>query len=133
MDASTKQLIEHWSQKSDLGNATFPESIGALMKLDVESYFTDYRKREKTYYTKQGTAHSVQMTVHATEIPQFFDADALQAAIRASQCDEIQYPEFKKRSMTAGCTGYIVWIEGRHVSYFGHRGEVHIEKFPDNK
>lgn len=133
MDTSTKQLIEQWSQKSDSGNATFPESIGALMKLGVESYFADYRKGEKTYYTKEGRAHPVPMTIHAEEIPALFDAAALQAAIRSAQRDEIRYPEFKKRSMAAGCIGYIVWIDGRHVSYFGHRGEVHIEKFPDNK
>ena len=33
-------------------------------------------------------------------------------------------------SMLAGCVGYIVWIAGRHVTYFGHRGEQHVEPFP---
>ena len=32
--------------------------------------------------------------------------------------------------MSAGCIGYMVWIAGRHVSYFGRQGEVYIEPFP---
>lgn len=50
-----------------------------------------------------------------------FDAAAIKAAID-SQCMRLV--------MAAGCVGYIVWIAGRHVSYFGRRGEVHVEHFP---
>jgi hypothetical protein len=41
------------------------------------------------------------------------------------------YPEFKRLSEQAGCIGYIVWITGRHVTYFGRNGETHVERFPD--
>ena len=41
------------------------------------------------------------------------------------------YPEFKKLSRQAGCIGYTVWIAGRHVSYYGRKGETHVERFPD--
>lgn len=40
------------------------------------------------------------------------------------------YPEFKQLSQRAGCVGYTVWIEGRHVVYHGRRGETHVERFP---
>jgi hypothetical protein len=43
----------------------------------------------------------------------------------------VMYPEFKRLSQRAGCVGYVVWIAGRHVSYHGRRGEVHVERFPD--
>ena len=40
------------------------------------------------------------------------------------------YPEFKVNSQRAGCIGYTVWIDGRHVTYAGRRGETHVERFP---
>ncbi|HTR00960.1 MAG TPA: hypothetical protein VMH83_13260, partial [Candidatus Acidoferrum sp.] len=59
-----------------------------------------------------------------------FSATAVQAAIKGAQQGTVMYPEFKQLSMQAGCTGYTVWIAGRHVTYFGRRGETHIEHFP---
>ena len=41
------------------------------------------------------------------------------------------YPEFKRLSMQAGCIGYWVWIAGRHVTYYGRKGETHVEHFPN--
>jgi uncharacterized protein YbcV (DUF1398 family) len=64
-------------------------------------------------------------------IGQAFYADAVRAAIRGAQQGRVMYPEFKRLSMQAGCIGYIVWLAGRHVSYLGRRGEVHIERFPE--
>jgi hypothetical protein len=26
--------------------------------------------------------------------------------------------------------GYVVWLAGRHVTYFGRRGATHVERFP---
>ena len=73
------------------------------------------------------------MHIPGEQIPQDFDAQALQAAIRGAQLGEVKYPEFLKLSMAAGRVGYIVWIAGRHVTYFGRRGEVHIERFPSTR
>ncbi len=56
---------------------------------------------------------------------------AAQAAIRGAQRAEVVYPEFLELSRAAGCVGYMVWIAGRHVSYFGRKGEVHVERFPE--
>jgi hypothetical protein len=30
-----------------------------------------------------------------------------------------------------GCVGYTVWMAGRHVSYYGRKGETYIERFPE--
>jgi uncharacterized protein YbcV (DUF1398 family) len=125
-----QQLIEQCAQKSNSGNATFPEVIGELIQLNVESYYADYRKSSTTYYDKKNQAYTANMPELNIDIPHTFNLAALQDAIRAAQRDEIRYPEFKKRSMAAGCVGYFVWIEGKQVTYFGHRGELHVEKFP---
>jgi len=133
MDQSIKQGIQECAEQSNAGAITFPEGVGALMKLGVESYFADYRSGEITYYTKQGDTCTASLNLQHVDVPLLFDAAAIQEAIRASQRDEIRYPEFKKRSIAAGCVGYFVWIDGRQVSYYGRRGEVHVEKFPDKK
>lgn len=126
-----EQSIEQLSQESNGGMLTFPEFLGELMKLKVEAYFADFRKNTTTYYTKQDAAQTVAMPLAEVHITQAFTPTALQAAIYAAQQDEIRYPEFKKRAKAAGCIGYFVWIEGRQVTYFGRRGELHVEKFPD--
>lgn len=83
-----------------------------------------------TYYLPTGEQHEVALPAPAIEIPTPFDAVALQAAIKGSPRGEVKYPEFLQRSFAAGCVGYVVWIVGRHVSYFGRLGEQHIERFP---
>ena len=70
------------------------------------------------------------MEMPSIEIPNPCNKDGVVSAIRGAQSDAVRYPEFLKLTMTAGCIGYIVWITGRHVSYFGRQGEVHIEHFP---
>ena len=79
----------------------------------------------------QFAALSDERAVPTMPIPAMLDIAALRAAIAGSQRGVVMYPQFKRLSMAAGCIGYTVWIDGRHVSYYGRRGEVHIEKFPD--
>lgn len=131
MEISVTHHIERLAQKNNAGMLTFPEIIGDLIKLDVESYYADYRKSETTYYTKQGQYCAVDMNKPEVTIPLTFSPAELQDAVRAAQRNEIRYPEFKKRSMAAGCVGYFVWIAGKQVNYFGRHGELHVERFPN--
>jgi uncharacterized protein YbcV (DUF1398 family) len=104
--------------------------LGRLIEVGVESYFADYRNQSTTYYLSSNNALSIPMAMPPIEIPSSFNRDGVISAIRAAQSDTVRYPEFLKLTMAAGCIGYIVWITGRHVSYFGRQGEVHIEHFP---
>ena len=56
--------------------------------------------------------------------------DGQAIGVRGARSGVAKYPEFPQRTLAAGCVGYIVWIAGRHVQYFGRRGEVHVEHFP---
>ena len=131
MESTMKQRIEQLAQKNNAGMFTFPEGIGELIQLNVESYFADYRRMETAYYTKQGEACTVTMPQMEVEIPLTFNPVELQASIHAAQRDEIRYPKFKKSSIAAGCIGYFVWIAGKQVTYFGRLGQLHVEKFPN--
>lgn len=130
MNLNTKEVIEKCAHQSHAGLLTFTEALGRLVEVGVESYFADYRNQSTTYYLSSNDALSIPMAMPSIEIPKSFNKDGVVSAIRGAQSDAVRYPEFLKLTMTAGCIGYIVWIAGRHVSYFGRQGEVHIEHFP---
>ncbi len=130
MDTTLQQQIERDAQDAHAGRMSFGELVGALIKAGVESYHADYRSGRTTYYLPDGAAFSVPLSTPDLPIATAFDPLALEAAIRGSQRGEVEYPEFLQRSMTAGCVSYQVWIAGRKVTYFGRRGEEHVEPFP---
>lgn len=130
MNSQAKSIIEKCALESHAGLLTFPEVLGRLVEVGVESYFADYRDQSTTYYFSSNEAVRIAMDVPAIGIPNTFNQAAIVSAIRGAQCDIIKYPEFLKLTMSAGCVGYMVWITGRHVSYFGRQGETHIERFP---
>jgi len=131
MDIAVRKLIEESAAGSSEGRLHFGQVIGMLMEAGVESYVADYRTRKTTYYLPGGETLALDLAMPDVAIAEVFDAAAIQAAIRGSQQGLVKYPEFKRLSCEAGCIGYTVWIAGRHVSYFGRRGEVHVERFPD--
>lgn len=130
MDLAVRQTIEDCAAASHAGTRNFAEIVAALAARGVESYRADYRLRSTAYYLPSGETHAVELPVPAIEIGERFDQEAIVAAIRGSQAGRIKYPEFVELSMKAGCVGYVVWIQGKNVTYFGRRGEIHTEYFP---
>lgn len=131
MNESARSVIRETAQASAEGRIHFSQVIGQLVSAGVESYVADYRARRTAYYLPDGQTLDIPLDMPEVAIANDFDAEGLQAAIRGAQRGEVMYPEFKRLSCAAGCIGYTVWIAGRHVTYFGRRGETHIEKFPD--
>ena len=60
-----------------------------------------------------------------------FDAAALRANILDSQRHGQPYREFTRRAMAGGVQGYIAYLRGKRVMYWGRNGEQHVEWFPD--
>jgi uncharacterized protein YbcV (DUF1398 family) len=131
MNPKPQELILEAASSSAEGRIHFGQVIGLLMQAGVESYVADYRTRRTTYYLPDGDTLDLDTPMPDVDIAMDFDAAALQAAIRGAQQGSVMYPQFKKLSRQAGCIGYTVWIAGRHVSYFGRKGETHVERFPD--
>lgn len=129
MDETIKETIEQCAHASHEGKLPFPEVLQRLSAAGVESYHVDYRARRTTYHTRH-EALSVDMPMPTEPLADGFSADALQEAIRGSQRGEVKYPEFVRRSLSAGCAGYTVFLAGAHVCYVGRRGEQHVEHFP---
>jgi len=130
MDSAIKAVIESCSADSYAGAKHFGEIVTALAAAGVESYFADYRSRTTTYYLPGGDHLAIPLRRPDLQIPRYFNADAIRGAILGAQRGEVKYPRFLELSLAAGCVGYIVWIAGRHVCYYGRCGEVHVENFP---
>jgi uncharacterized protein YbcV (DUF1398 family) len=131
MNSAIESIIQITFSRSNEGSIHFGQVVEALLSAGVESYWVDYRACRTTYYLPNGQTYSLDMVAPQAGIARAFSAPDIQAAIRAAQQGEVLYPEFKRRSQAAGCIGYMVWLQGRHVSYYGRNGEAHIERFPD--
>ena len=131
MQDSTLCTIRSTFDDSNAGRLHFGQVIGQLVSAGVESYHVDYRCGRSTYFLADGESLDLTFEKSAEGIADAFDGDAVLAAIRGAQQGQVMYPEFKTRTQRAGCAGYTVWIAGRHVTYFGRRGETHVERFPD--
>ena len=131
MNDSTRALIHEAAQGSSESRLHFGQVISLLMQAGVESYTVDYRAQRSTYYLPDGEALDLDTPMPDVAVAQDFGAAALLAAIRGAQQGVVMYPQFKALSRQAGCVGYTVWIAGRHVSYYGRKGETHVERFPD--
>jgi len=129
----SKHVIDELAIATQQGKMTFPRVVQGLIEVGVESYLVDFAVKQKTHYLADGTAHTVPMILDPGPIAAEFDNAGLVAAIRGAQADTVRYPEFVKRSTSAGVIGYWAFLTGRRVIYFGRKGEQHIEEFPRPK
>lgn len=131
MQANTRAIIQSTFDASNEGRIHFGTVIGQLMSANVEAYHVDYRSGRTTYYLIDGETLDLDFELPANNIGNNFDVNAVRSAIAGAQRGVVVYPAFKHRTQQAGCIGYMVWIAGRHVTYYGRKGESHIERFPD--
>ena len=116
------------------GTVTFPQTIQRLIPVGVERYLADMVRMEKVYYSKDGNTHIQRMPVPGMPgLGQEFNQPLVADAITSIQQSLIDYPEFLKRIVKAGCASYVVFLDGRQAVYYGRKGEEHVEKFPDPK
>lgn len=126
----SKQVIEELAIATQQGKTIFPQVVQGLLAAGVESYFVDFAAKQQTHYRTDGTTHTVRMILDPGPVAAEFNGAALVAAIRGAQADTVRYPEFVQRSTAAGVIGYWAFLTGKRVSYFGRKGEEHVEEFP---
>lgn len=131
MEQSIKSVIRDTFDASNDGRIHFGQVVGNLLGADVESYAVDYRACRATYYMPCGETLTLEMEAPTVNITGDFSASAIKTAILGAQRGEVMYPAFKLLSQAAGCIGYTVWLTGRHVTYYGRKGETHVEHFPN--
>jgi uncharacterized protein YbcV (DUF1398 family) len=131
MDLAIESLIRETLDASNDGRIHFGQVVGNLISAGVESYAVDYRTGRVTYYMPCGETLTLLQAPANNQIATEFSGPAIKEVILGAQRGEVMYPQFKQLSQAAGCIGYTVWITGRHVTYYGRKGETHVERFPD--
>lgn len=144
LDSSTHSAIEQiWRKVHSPEGFPFPQTVEALSQLGTTRYAVDYVACTVTTYITN-TASEVSLT----EIPDFFshqgstlpssvmfqyDESKLRAAIRRVQAGEGNYHDFANAMVQAGVVGYIAFLTGQRVMYYGEKGECWVELFPGAK
>lgn len=128
-----KQIFEEMTEASLTGTLAFGEIVGKLIAEGVESYRTDFVRKENTYYMPNGETHVTRLKFQDHPLSFEFQPEGIQSAIKASQRQELKFIDFIPRALDAGVASYIVFIHGKKVIYFGRKGETHTELFPQSK
>ena len=116
------------------GSMAFAEIVGRLIETGVEYYHVDYVALQKSFYSATGEMIKTPITYeNLPSIAADFDVDALKADILDSQQNGQLYKDFTKRAMSAGVQGYMAFLRGKRVTYWGRGGDSHTEWFPGAK
>ncbi len=113
------------------GSVPFPEVVRTLIETGVEYYHVDYVALRKCFYSAAGDV--VTTPILYEQLPSVaadFDMERLRATILDSQRHGQHYRDFTRRAMEAGVQGYIAFLRGQRVTYWGRGGEQHTEWFP---
>ncbi len=129
MDEAVKAVLAECTRGSDEGRMPFPQVVSKLIAAGVERYHADLIRSEKIYYMPDGASQEVACAPTALPAADF-SAAGVDAAVRAVQRGEIDYPRFCEAIAGAGCVGYLVTFPGRRAVYYGRTGETHVEPFP---
>lgn len=109
----------------------FPEIVGKLIEAGVEYCPVDDVTLRKTFYSAAGDAVATPISFEdLPEVAAEFDGPALRSAIRDSQQHGQHYRDFTIRAMQAGVQGYLAFLRGRRITYWGRGGDQHTEWFP---
>lgn len=130
-DTMNADLIHEAARATHEHLKPFPEIVALLLEAGVESYHVDDLARTTTYH--DGGSGKVAVELPYAELPPVaadFDAAEVRANIADSQTNGQSHEEFTRRAMEAGVQGYIAFLRGRRVTYFGRQGDQHIEWFP---
>ncbi len=113
------------------GSIPFPEVVRRLVETGVEYYHVDYVALQMTYYSASGGVLKTPINYEGLpSVASEFDLVGLRAAILDSQLNDQHFRDFTQRAMNAGVQGYIAFLRGQRVTYWGRGGDQHTEWFP---
>lgn len=113
----------------------FPNTVSALTALGVIRYHVDYVSEAVTAY-KTSTEEVERIAFPApprTISNAIWNMESVVSAIRNVQQGKTTYSEFAQECVEAGVCGYLAFLTGQNVLYYGSQGDVHVEWFPGVK
>jgi uncharacterized protein YbcV (DUF1398 family) len=127
---NTEAIVEV-SHATLAGTMSFPEVVRKLLATGVEYYHVDYVGRRKTFYSAQGDMVVTPITYEGLPpVAPELSFEELRATILDSQTKGQKYRDFTVRAMKAGVQGYMAYLRGKRVTYWGRGGDRHTEWFP---
>lgn len=125
------QIVAEAARATLSGSIPFPEVVRRLIETGVEYYHVDYVGLRTSFYSATGEIVTTPISFEGLPpVAADFDAAELRAAILDSQRHGQYYRDFTRRAMQAGVQGYIAFLRGKRVTYWGRGGDQHTEWFP---
>jgi uncharacterized protein YbcV (DUF1398 family) len=125
------EIVTETARATLEGSIPFPEVVRRLIETGVEYYHVDYVALRKCFYSATGDVVTTPICYEGLPpVAADFDAAGLRAAILDSQRHGQHYRDFTRRAMAAGVQGYIAFLRGQRVTYWGRGGDQHTEWFP---
>lgn len=125
------EIVTEAARAALSGSIPFPEVVRRLIETGVEYYHVDYAALRMTFYSATGATVTTLISYEGLpSVAADFDAPELRAAILDSQRHGQHFRDFTRRAMEAGVQGYIAFLRGQRVTYWGRGGDQHTEWFP---
>ncbi len=125
------EIITEAARATLNGSIPFPEVVRRLIETGVEYYHVDYVALQMRYYNAAGGVVTTPIPYEGLPpVATDFDMTGLRAAILDSQRHGQHFRDFTRRAMEAGVQGYIAFLRGKRVTYWGRGGDQHTEWFP---
>jgi uncharacterized protein YbcV (DUF1398 family) len=125
------QIVCEAARATLAGTMPFPEIVGRLLETGVEYDHVDYVALRTTFYSGEGDTVTTPIAYEGLPgVAADFDAAGLREAILDSQQHGQPFRDFTRRAMAAGVQGYIAFLRGKRVTYWGRNGDQHTEWFP---
>lgn len=125
------EIVTEAARATLSGSLPFPEIVRRLIGTGVEYYHVDYVALRKCFYSAAGDRVVTPISYEGLPaVAADFDPTALRAAILDSQRHGQHFRDFTRRAMEAGVQGYIAFLRGKRVTYWGRAGDQHTEWFP---
>ncbi|KEF63675.1 uncharacterized protein A1O9_01653 [Exophiala aquamarina CBS 119918] len=135
--ASTTAIQKIFAQVHSASGLAFPNTVSALLTLGVTRYHIDYTAGTATTYKAKTSGESQEVEIEQVNIPSpamsprtSWSKDGVVKAIRRVQAGETKYAAFAQECADSGVTGYLAFLSGKNVLYYGSEGDVHVEWFP---
>ncbi|KAK5046511.1 hypothetical protein LTR84_008314 [Exophiala bonariae] len=133
--SSSSAIQKIFAQVHSASGLTFPNTVSALIALGVTRYHIDYSSGIATTYKNTTKDEGIEIEqVKITSPPLSsrtpWSKSGLVKAIRRVQAGETKYKEFAQECVDSGVTGYLAFLLGKNVLYYGADGDVHVEWFP---